>query len=322
MTISIDKVIGTDKYLLRLPNERDIDFIFSATQFPGFNDFMQWDAPDSKKIIVQNLRQTIQKWKIGTEYNFTIVNKIDENQRLGRISIRKTGKKNIWHLGYWTHPLHQGKGVMTEAVASILGFGFNTLLAKEIRSRYAIQNKASEKVLFKNGFRFLKHLERGFQKEGIWIRENELRIKRKEWSARSKSQSTDCTFCKTLIDHPHTLFENENIIAILDADPITVAHIIICPKNHITDFHLLPDEILLEIMQLAKKYVKALNKIFQPKGYSMMINGGKYNDIKHMHLHIFPRFSQKDFRWVYNEHLPKEASKFEVVKKLLEGHLS
>ena len=53
-----------------------------------------------------------------------------------------------------------------------------------------------------------------------------------------------------------------------------------------------------------------------------MINGGKYNDIKHMHLHIFPRFSQKDFRWVYNEHLPKEASKFEVVKKLLEGHLS
>ena len=29
----------------------------------------------------------------------------------------------------------------------------------------------------------------------------------------------------------------------------------------------------------------------------MMQNGGKYNDIGHYHLHIFPRFDDDEFGW-------------------------
>lgn len=108
-----------------------------------------------------------------------------------------------------------------------------------------------------------------------------------------------CEFCliaKHQID-VNIVFENENIIAFLDIAPINEGHILIIPKMHFMDVDEMPDELLYEIMKLSKRIVHSIKKVYKPDGYSIMQNGGKFNDIGHYHMHIFPRYDNDGFGW-------------------------
>ena len=72
---------------------------------------------------------------------------------------------------------------MTEAVKAVIDFGFRQLKAREVEACYALWNKASERVLQKNGMQFVRYLEQGFQKNGGWVAENLLAIRREGWRA-------------------------------------------------------------------------------------------------------------------------------------------
>ena len=67
---------------------------------------------------------------------------------------------------------------MSEALKAIIDFGFIRLEADEIEACHALWNKASEKVLQRNGMTFLEYIEKGFQKNGAWVPENLLEIRR------------------------------------------------------------------------------------------------------------------------------------------------
>lgn len=113
----------------------------------------------------------------------------------------------------------------------------------------------------------------------------------------------NCIFCKITNKEieSNIVYENNNIIAFLDADPINEGHILIVPKKHYLDIEELPAEILNEIMELSQRIVKVLKMIYNPNGYSIMQNGGEFNDIGHFHLHIFPRYQNDGFGWISNE---------------------
>jgi ribosomal-protein-alanine N-acetyltransferase len=181
--INIDKSfeIETSRFVLRIPNKEDIPFVFSATRYPGFNDGMLWEAPENESELLEPLKRTIRKWEEAIEYTFTIVRK-KQNELIGRISIRKTKEENVWETGFWTHPDSQNEGVMTEALAGILQFGFEQLKANKIQACHALWNKASEKVLKRNGMEFEKYLPHGFKKKGEWVAENLLSVGKEKWS--------------------------------------------------------------------------------------------------------------------------------------------
>ena len=113
----------------------------------------------------------------------------------------------------------------------------------------------------------------------------------------------NCIFCKITNKEieSNIVYENNNIIAFLDADPINEGHILIVPKKHYLDIEELPAEILNETMELSQRIVKVLKMIYNPNGYSIMQNGGEFNDIGHFHLHIFPRYQNDGFGWISNE---------------------
>lgn len=113
----------------------------------------------------------------------------------------------------------------------------------------------------------------------------------------------NCIFCKIINKEieSNIVYESNNIIAFLDNDPINEGHILIVPKKHYLDIEELPAEILNEIMELSQRIVKVLKIIYKPNGYSIMQNGGEFNDIGHFHLHIFPRCQNDGFGWKYNE---------------------
>lgn len=180
MNLPLSFTIETVNLKLRIPSKADIPSIFAATRKEGFNDGMAWEAPADESELIAPLHSTLKKWKEGNGIAFTIEHK-ESGAFLGRISIRKTKAATVWNIGFFTHPTHQGKGVMTEAVAAILRFGFTKLAAIRIEAEYAIWNKASEKVLQKNGMTFVKYIEKGLLKKGKWVAENRVAIDDEKW---------------------------------------------------------------------------------------------------------------------------------------------
>ncbi|MEM7106242.1 MAG: GNAT family N-acetyltransferase [Bacteroidota bacterium] len=178
--ISKTTILKSENLHLRIPSLDDIESTFSATRFPGFNDGMLWEPPKDKSELIAPYHRTIQAWEIGEAYSFTIERKETEDF-LGRISIRKTKEDKVWDVGFWTHPAHWGKGIMTEALAIIVKFGFEQLEARRIEACHATWNKASEKVLQKNRMTFVKFIEQGFKKHGKWVPENQYAIEFENW---------------------------------------------------------------------------------------------------------------------------------------------
>lgn len=178
MPYPLDFRISGPELTLRAPSEADIPIIFAATRYPGFNDGMVWDPPKNMDELRPNLAAHLEAWKKGEAFGFAIED-TQSGKFLGRISLRPTQDRGSWDVGYWTHPEMQGRGIMTQSVSMVIGFAFKELHARELVAAYAVWNKASQKVLEKNGFIYLKHVPKGFKKKGKWVEEN-LMIRRRK----------------------------------------------------------------------------------------------------------------------------------------------
>ncbi len=99
-------------------------------------------------------------------------------------------------------------------------------------------------------------------------------------------------------------------------EPINEGHILLVPKEHYFDVDEIPDDVLAHLMNVSKKIVIALKKIYKPDGYSIMQSGGEFNDIGHYHLHIFPRYQGDGLGWTGGE--GKKAVTAEIAKKIRE----
>ncbi|MGL5352873.1 MAG: HIT family protein, partial [Clostridium sp.] len=77
--------------------------------------------------------------------------------------------------------------------------------------------------------------------------------------------------------------------------------VLIIPKDHYLDADEIEAEILSRVMALSKKIVRIIKEKYSPDGYSIMQNGGEFNDIGHYHLHIFPRYKGDGFGWTFSD---------------------
>ena len=117
----------------------------------------------------------------------------------------------------------------------------------------------------------------------------------------------DCIFCHKENIVTDIVYEDNLAMAFMDIEPINEGHILLVPKEHYLDVDEIPDEILSHLMIISKKIVSALKETYKSNGYSIMQNGGEFNDVGHYHLHIFPRYKSDGFGWTYGEE-PKNVN--------------
>lgn len=129
----------------------------------------------------------------------------------------------------------------------------------------------------------------------------------------------ECVFCHKENIVTDFVYEDEIVIAFMDMDPINPGHVLLIPKEHYLDVDEIPDEVLSHLTIVSKKIVTALKEIFLLDGYSIMQNGGEFNDVGHYHLHIFPRYKGDGFSWIYGSEKKKDAVDIVVeIRKRLE----
>jgi ribosomal-protein-alanine N-acetyltransferase len=77
----------------------------------------------------------------------------DADTMIGTICLFNFAKEHYrGELGYLLHPQHHGKGIMQEAVASVLDYGFKHLQLHTVEANVNPDNEASIKVLERNKF--------------------------------------------------------------------------------------------------------------------------------------------------------------------------
>jgi acetoacetyl-CoA synthetase len=173
--IDINTRIKTTRLQLRATSPSDIDLVWSATRFEGFNNGMTWEPPERKEDLFPMIQKNIDAWLGGNAYIFT-VELINSELPIGRVVIRKEISPTIWNIGYWIHPDYWNNGYATEAARAIINFGFSELNATNITTAHAISNSASKRVIEKLGFKFTRENPRGYIKSGEPVAEYEYVI--------------------------------------------------------------------------------------------------------------------------------------------------
>ena len=105
----------------------------------------------------------------------------------------------------------------------------------------------------------------------------------------------DCLFCKIVNGEVPSkkIYEDDLVIAILDAYPNCDGHTLIIPKKHYTDFTEIDDELLIHINKIKKELTKKIIERIKPKCISFQVNYLEGQVIKHYHLHIMPNPREK-----------------------------
>lgn len=134
-------------------------------------------------------------------------------------------------------------------------------------------------------------------------------------------ENIDCVFCKIIKkeEPAYIVYEDEFLCCFLDIDPINEGHVLIVPKKHCNAVDEVDNEILFRIMEVSKYIYKAIKKVYNCDGYTMMQNGGEFADFGHYHMHIFPRYVDDEFGWKCRE--LSNASSLEFVKDVLKSEL-
>lgn len=94
----------------------------------------------------------------------------------------------------------------------------------------------------------------------------------------------DCVFCKIVKEEIEKIFlyQDSDFVVFKSNAPAAEHHLLIVPKSHINSFMELGNEIL-GMIKVAQKMVKDLNL---SDGYKMIFNGGKYQEVPHVHWHL------------------------------------
>ena len=116
----------------------------------------------------------------------------------------------------------------------------------------------------------------------------------------------DCIFCKIIKEEipSYTIYENEYIKCFLDINPIAPGHALIIPKHHYKDLKDIDEKSLYEIVKSSKYVYNLLDSKLGPDGIRIVQNNGCYQDIKHYHMHLIPKYKEDisyDVEDVYNK---------------------
>ena len=104
----------------------------------------------------------------------------------------------------------------------------------------------------------------------------------------------NCIFCKIIAGEipSATVYEDDDVKAILDVNPAARGHVIVLPKKHAADVFSLPDEDLSKAMCVAKKIAIALKEAYKCDGINILQNNGEAagQTVFHLHIHVIPRY--------------------------------
>ena len=106
-----------------------------------------------------------------------------------------------------------------------------------------------------------------------------------------------CIFCEKPAlrrdEKSFILRRSRHAYVMMNIYPYNNGHLLIAPYRHIGALDELPEPVLLDVLRLVQRSLKAIRKAYAPEGFNIGVNQGKVAGAgieHHVHLHIVPRW--------------------------------
>ena len=136
----------------------------------------------------------------------------------------------------------------------------------------------------------------------------------------------NCSFCKIAGgDIPSTtVYEDEQFRVFLDLSPAAKGHALVVPKEHFANLFEIDDEVLRDLIVVAKKVAIAIRDALGCEGMNIVQNNGPLagQTVFHFHLPIIPRYAAdgQNINWVPGTSDPETQVKIaEAIKGALKA---
>jgi len=107
-----------------------------------------------------------------------------------------------------------------------------------------------------------------------------------------------CVFCSIIKGEIHSskVYEDDNVLAILDISQATKGHTLVIPKKHYNNVLEMPNDEYLNLMEVAQKISKHLVDKLDATGLNILVNTNESagQTVMHTHVHLIPRYDSKD----------------------------
>jgi len=111
------------------------------------------------------------------------------------------------------------------------------------------------------------------------------------------NHESGCIFCeKPAVKQDrvtYILYRGRHAYVMMNIYPYNNGHLLIAPYRHIAAIEAVPPAVLLDMMRLLQRALKALHHAYAPEGFNIGINQGRVAGAgieHHIHMHIVPRW--------------------------------
>ena len=155
--------IQTNRLVLPLIQWNDVDIIYALRSNAEVQKYIQREPYKTKQEAEVQVKK-VSNLLASQEAITWIITLKSETKKIGSICFWNFSKdKKIAEVGYDLLPEYHNKGIMNEALQSVLYFGFNTLQLKKVEAFTSKHNKGSVVLLEKNNFKLdANRVDEGF----------------------------------------------------------------------------------------------------------------------------------------------------------------
>lgn len=129
----------------------------------------------------------------------------------------------------------------------------------------------------------------------------------------------ECVFCGIIEGEipSHKVYEDEDVVAFLDTNPVSKGHTLVVPKEHVETIH--DAEGMDHVWNVLVKVSNAVEDAFDPEGINISQNNGEEagQEVFHMHFHVTPVYDGTELEVDYDRSELENGE--EVAEKLREN---
>lgn len=107
-----------------------------------------------------------------------------------------------------------------------------------------------------------------------------------------------CIFCEIIAGNipGKKVYEDDEVLAILDISQTTKGHTLAMPKKHYENFLEMPTDEFGRLMEKVQHIADKVVRNLQANGCNVLINTNAVagQSVMHTHVHIIPRYDQND----------------------------
>ncbi|MET8233268.1 GNAT family N-acetyltransferase [Micromonospora sp. NPDC005298] len=178
--------IRTRRLTLRPFTVDDLDDVYAYQSRPDVVRWMLGAEPRTREQSRVSVLAMAGEDALRAEGECLTVAVVRDGGVIGAVEVVwRSARDRTAEIGYVFHPAHGGRGLATEAVAAMVGWGFDEVGLHRVFGRCHARNEASARLMARVGMRREAHHVQSYLFDGEWADQLVFAVLASEWRART-----------------------------------------------------------------------------------------------------------------------------------------